>query len=233
MARTIIKTGFGSGARTTLPGGVNAGSYDLVGIGEISKAISLIKQSINLRELYGQLQHVILNSIKERFEDGNASDPTNQWDKLHSETIRVKKEGGYSNPEQILVMSGAMRESIIVDKLTSSDLKIVCTDPKGPIHEGGGMSIPNEDGESFNVPARPFMYLEPNIVAEIWSTLLDFVDAGMSGMIEKALPNYQSERASLPKKLTMNKQNKIDLEVRINNKPVEYDGYGDAEYANF
>ena len=224
MARTIIKTGFGTEARTT-------GGYDLMDIKGISDSISLIKQSFNLKELYNIVSPIILDSVKQRFEDGNASDPSNQWKKLHSETVRRKRDDGYSNPEQILVMTGDMMESIRVGKLTSYDLKIVCYDHKGPTHEYGGIGT-DEDGESFDIPARPFMYMEPNIVAEIWSTLIDFVDAGMSGMIEKALPNYQSERASLPKKLTMNKQTRFDLEVRINKKPVDdsiYDPEGMTE----
>ena len=224
MARTIIKTGFGTEARTT-------GGYDLMDIKGIGDSISLIKQSFNLRELYKMVSPIILDSIKQRFEDGNASDPSNQWDKLHSETIRKKRDSGYSNPEQILVMSGDMMNSIRVGRLTSYDLKIVCYDRKGPTHEYGGIGT-DEDGESFDIPARPFMYLEPNIVAEVWSVLNDFVNAGMSGISKKALSNYKTVQAGLPEKLTMNKQTKFDLEVRINKKPVDdsiYDPEGMTE----
>ncbi len=115
----------------------------------LARLRALASGGYNLRPMYASIGESMLNSTRQRFEDGK--DPEGQpWLPLSAATLKRKKK----NRDRILVESGDLH-GLLSYHATNGGVVVGSDRPYAAIHQLGGQA--GRKSARVTIPARPFL----------------------------------------------------------------------------
>ena len=146
---------------------------------ELDRSIQMLKRNLkgDLTPLWKEAQPIVMSEINKIFEtEGQDVDNSSlKWPPLNKR-YAARKKMAVGN-RKMLVWSGVMKASIVVERKTPNSLKITARDPKARLHHFG-LKPP---GAQHPLPARPFMYLTRDAQEAIMLIVSGMADAALRG----------------------------------------------------
>lgn len=140
---------------------------------DLDRVLQLAKRHLkgDLTPIWKAAQGIVIADINNIFEtEGQDLDSSLKWPPLNKGYAARKKQ--QVGNRKMLVWSGVMKASVVVERVTNNSLKITARDPKARLHHFG-LKPP---GSQYPLPKRSFMILTKNAQQAIVSIVEDVID---------------------------------------------------------